>query len=135
VWVSTAPWQLGEFICYDLNKVFALRGMKKDQEICDSASTIPADPFIQTQTYKNFVEYRSIKQRIDDGQQVDADSLVINNPQYYNAYVIAGDYYYKQKQFDKALKLYEGALTKVIATKEEEDAVKKKIIKCNNKLG
>ncbi len=135
VWVSTSPWQLGQFVCYDLKKVFALRGMKKDQEIIDSSSTIPADSFLQTQTYKNFVKYRSIKQRIDNGEKVDPDSLIINNPQYYNAYVIAGDYSFKQRQFSKALNFYQIALTKVIATKEEEAAVKQKIIKCNKKSG
>jgi len=134
VWVSTSPWQLGQFVCYDLTKVFALRGMKKDQEIIDSSATIPADSFLQTQTYKNFVTYRSIKQRIDDGENVDPDSLIINNPQYYNAYVIAGDYSYKQRQFTKALHFYQAALTKVIATKEEEASVKQKIAKCNKKL-
>lgn len=45
VCVSTSPWQLGEFICYDLKKVFALKGMKKDQEINETNLTIAADPF------------------------------------------------------------------------------------------
>jgi isopenicillin-N N-acyltransferase-like protein len=33
VWVSTSPWQLGEYVAYDLKKVFGLRGMKQNQEI------------------------------------------------------------------------------------------------------
>ena len=41
VWVSTGPWQLGEFVCYDLNKVFSLKGMKSNQEISDSSLNIP----------------------------------------------------------------------------------------------
>jgi len=135
VWVSTSPWQLGEFVCYDLTKVFALKGMKKDQEIIDSSLTVPADTFLQSQSYKNLVAYNSIKQRIADGGSVDVDSLVIVNPQYYNAYVLAGDYAFKQAQYGKALNFYQTALTKVIATKEEENNIRKKIIKCNKKLG
>jgi hypothetical protein len=134
VWVSTSPWQLGQFVCYDLNKVFALKGMKKDQEIIDSNLTIAPDTFLKTKTYKDFIAYRNIVKRIDDNKIVDADSLIIDNPQYYNAYVIAGDYSFKNHQFDKALHFYRGALSKVIATKEEETAVKQKIVKCNKKL-
>ncbi|WP_448699604.1 C45 family autoproteolytic acyltransferase/hydrolase [Mucilaginibacter sp. AW1-3] len=135
VWVSTAPWQLGQFVCYDLNKVFALRGMKKDQEIIDDNYTIAADTLIHTRAYQNFVAYRSIEQRIIDGKKVNPDSLIINNPQYYNAYVIAGDYSFKQLQFNKALRFYQAALTKVIATTQEETSIKKKIAKCVKKLG
>jgi len=134
VWVSTSPWQLGEFVCYDLKKVFALRGMKKDQEIIDSNLTIAPDPFLKTQTYKNFVAYRNIVKRVNDNETVDPDSLIINNPQYYNAYIVAGDYSFKLKQFNKARGYYQRALTKVIATKEEEASVKQKVIKCNKKL-
>jgi len=48
--------------------------------------------------------------------------------------VIAGDYSYKHDDYKKALRYYQTALTKVIATKKEEDHVKKQIEKCNNKL-
>jgi isopenicillin-N N-acyltransferase-like protein len=135
VWVSTSPWQLGEFVCYDLKKVFALRGMKKDHEIIDSDLTIKPDTFLNTQTYKHFIAYRNIAQRVSDNKRVDPDSLIINNPQYYNAYVIAGDYSFRIKQFKKAKGYYQLALTKVIATKEEENTVRKKIVNCNKKLG
>ncbi|MDB5146071.1 MAG: peptidase [Mucilaginibacter sp.] len=135
VWVSTSPWQLGQFVCYDLNKVFALSGMKKDREIIDSSNTIAADTFLKTLAYKNFVAYRNIEQRINDNKKADPDSLIINNPQYYNAYIIAGDYSFKQQQFARARNYYQQALTKVIATKQEEASVKQKITKCNKKLG
>ena len=48
VWVSTSPWQLGKFVAYDLNKVFALKGLKENREICDSSLTFPADSFLLT---------------------------------------------------------------------------------------
>ncbi len=130
VWVSTSPWQLGEFVCYDLKKVFALRGMKKDQEIIDSSLAVPADSFLQTQGFKNLLAYNSIKQRLAAGGVADVDSLVTLNPQLYSAYVLAGDYVFKQQQYSKALQLYQTALTKVIATKEEENSIRKKIAKC-----
>jgi isopenicillin-N N-acyltransferase like protein len=134
VWVSTSPWQLGEFVAYDLNKVFALKGMKKDQEIADTSLTITADSFLLTPAYKNFETYRKYKQKIADGENINVDSLVASNPQFYHTYVLAGDYLFKKKEFAKALPYYKMALTKVIATKKEEDHINDQIKKCNKKI-
>ncbi|MCW3093419.1 MAG: peptidase [Ferruginibacter sp.] len=134
VWVSTAPWQLGEYIAYDLNKVFALRGMQQDREISEASLTIPADSFLTTPAYKNFQQFRSIKQRIADGGEVNADSLVASNPNYYNSYILAGDYLYKKKQLQKALAMYKMALTKEIATVKEQQHASDQVRICSNKL-
>jgi hypothetical protein len=135
VWVSTSPWQLGEYVAYDLNKIFALQGLKENREIADSNLTIAADSFLLTPAYKNFVLFRTLKQQIMDGGQINADSLVTSNPEFYNAYVLAGDYLYKQKDYAAALRNYQMALTKVIATKKEEDHIKEQIKKINKKQG
>jgi isopenicillin-N N-acyltransferase-like protein len=134
VWVSTSPWQLGQFVAYDLNKVFALKGMKTDHEIIDSNLTIAPDSFLLTQQYKNFVIFRKFKQRIADGDTVDTDSLIESNPQFYHAYVLAGDYSFKHDLYKKALTYYTIGLTKTIATKREEDHIKKQIARCNKIL-
>jgi isopenicillin-N N-acyltransferase-like protein len=134
VWVSTSPWQLGEFVAYDLKKVFALQGMKKDQEICTADLNIAPDSFLLTPAYRNFETYRKYKQRMADGEDINTDSLVATNPQFYHTYVLAGDYSYKKDQFQKALQYYQFALTKVIATKKEEDYIKDQIKKCTKKL-
>ncbi|MEP7255718.1 MAG: C45 family peptidase [Ferruginibacter sp.] len=133
VWVSTSPWQLGEYVAYDLNKIFALNGMKENREIADSDLTIAADSFLLTTAYKNFQVFRALKQHIMDGGEINPDSLVASNPEFYNAYVLAGDYLYKKKQYAIALKNYQLALTKVIATKKEEDHIKDQIQKINKK--
>lgn len=134
VWVSTAPWQLGQYVAYDLKKVFALSGLKKDIEIADSNLTIPADSFLLTNEYKNFIAFRSFKQRFADGQAINTDSLVASNPQFYNTYILAADYLYKQQQYIKAKQLYTTALTKVIATKKEEEHIQQQLKKINKKL-
>ena len=134
VWVSTAPWQLGQYVAYDLKKIFAMHGLKKDEEIADSNLTIAPDSFLLTNEYKNFESFRKFKQRIADGNKIDADSLVATNPQFYHAYILAGDYLYKQNDFKKALHFYQVALTKVIATKKEEDHIKDQVKKINKKL-
>lgn len=134
VWVSTAPWQLGQYVAYDLKRIFAMHGLKKDEEIADSNLTIAPDSFLLTNEYKNFESFRKFKQRIADGNMIDADSLVATNPQFYHAYILAGDYLYKQNDFKKALHFYQVALTKVIATKKEEDHIKDQVKKINKKL-
>ncbi len=134
VWVSTSPWQLGEYVAYDLNKVFALRGMKQDNEIIDSSLTIAADSFLLSPDYKDFLAYRNFKQRLADGGEISIDSLIASNPKFYHTYVLAGDYLYKKKEFQNALGDYQIALTKVIATKKEENYIKQQIEKCKKKI-
>ena len=129
MWVSTSPWQLGKYVAYDLKKIFAMHGMKKDVEIADSNLTIAADSFLLTSSFQKFEAFRKIKQRITDGAEINADSLVATNPAFYNAYVLAGDYLYKKDQFEKALNFYKLALSKEIATKKEEDHIRSRINK------
>ena len=134
VWVSTSPWQLGQYVAYDLHKIFAMHGMEEDKEIADSSLTIAPDSFLLSPGYKNFQVFRNIKQQIQDGGTVNTNTLVSSNPEFYNAYLLAGDYLYKQKDYAAALKNYNLALTKVIATKKEEDHIKAQIKKINKKL-
>lgn len=134
VWVSAAPWQLGQFVAYDLNKIFSMHGLDSDHEVYDSVQNIAADPFLLTKEYADFQTYRQLKAQLMDGKNIDVNTLVASNPEYYHTYVLAGDYLFKQGQFAQAKKYYETALTKVIATKGEEDHIRKQLEKCNTKL-
>jgi hypothetical protein len=111
-----------------------MKGMKENKEIADSSLTIAPDSFLLTPAYKNFVAFRNIKQQILDGGKVNTTELVSSNPEFYNAYLLAGDYLYKQQEYAAALTNYNLALTKVIATKKEEDHIKEQIKKINKKL-
>jgi isopenicillin-N N-acyltransferase like protein len=133
VWVSTAPWQLGQYIAYNLDSVFSMHGLQTDHEINDSTQTIPADPFMQTADFKAFMEFRAMRADIMDGKTVNVEKMVALNPEYYHAYVMAGDYEYKHKNFASAQHYYETALTKVIATKGEEMHVRKQLELCHKK--
>ena len=129
VWVSTSPWQLGEYVAYDLNKVFALKGMKENREIRDTSLTIPADSFLLSPQFKNFEKFRAYKKLIADGAEINTDSLIATNPNFFHAYVLAGDYSYKKGDKTKALHYYQQALTKEIATKKERDHIEGQIKK------
>jgi hypothetical protein len=130
VWVSTQPWQLGEYVCYDLKKIFALHGLQHNIELYDSSQTIPADPFLNSPQFRQFETYRQMKQLVASGKPVNTDSLVSSNPNFYHTYVLAGDYLFRQKKYKEAQGYYETALAKVIATKPEENYIRRQIKKC-----
>ena len=133
VWVSAAPWQLGEYVCYDLNKIFAMKGLQHNTEVCDSALNIAPDDFLNTKEYEQFVNFRILKQAIADGKIVDVTRLIADNPEFYVAYELAGNYELKHGNKVQAKQYYETALTKVIATKPEEDKIRSQIAKCDKK--
>ena len=133
-WISTSPFQLGKYVAYDLNKIFAMKGLKQNHEIIDSTLTIPADKFLSTPAYANFLKFREQKQNALDGKEINIEILINSNPEFYDAYVIAGNYLMKKEEYTLAKKYFKIALTKVIATKIEEERIKKHIALCNEKL-
>jgi predicted choloylglycine hydrolase len=130
VWVSTAPWQLGPFVAYDLKKVFALHGMKGNKEIVEETSVIPADAFLYTSEYNRFINYRNYKKQLIEGKEIPIDSLIASNPSYYHTYVLAGNYYFNKDEFSKALPFYKKALTMEVATKGEEEMINERVEEC-----
>lgn len=133
-WISTSPFQLGQYIAYDLNTVFSMKGLTQNHEINDSTLTIAADTFLSTSAYTNFVKFRQQKQNALDGKEVDVKTLINSNPELYDAYVIAGNYLMKKESYQEAKKYFEIALTKEIATKTEEKRIKEHIATCNEKI-
>lgn len=133
VWVSTAPWQLGEFVAYDLNKIFAMKGLAHDHELCDSSLIIPKDSFLLTDNYRKFTDFRRLKAAVMDGQEIDPHRITADNPEYYHAWVLAGDYLFRHQQFAEAKRYYQQALTKEIATVPEKEYIIRQIEKCDQK--
>lgn len=133
VWVSTAPWQLGSFIAYDLNTIFELEGIKPGMEIMDKAEKIDADPVLSSTDFQRFMKYRTMKEAIKNGEIVDIQKLITSNPNHYHAYVLAGDYKFKAKDYKEASRFYSEALTKEIATIEEKNYILKQIEKSKGK--
>lgn len=134
VWVSTAPWQLGTYVCYDLRKIFAMKGMQHDVEIADNDLNIAPDSFLYSASYKGFMEFRKNKMALMLHQPVDTAAVVQSNPNYYDAYRIAGDYSAEKGWDSAAIAYYNMALTKEIATTTERDAIQHKIKLCKKRM-
>ncbi len=67
MWISTNPFQMGAFLCYDLNQFFSVsyKNPQPKGVYVDSLS-IAADPFIASENYEKFLRYKDLKNRLFD---------------------------------------------------------------------
>lgn len=129
MWVSTHPWQSGTFVCYDLNKVFGTKGLQSDTKVASSQYNIAADTvFLNSIGYASFLKFKGLKQDWLKKKIPAPESIIESNPEYYDAYRIAGDMYLHQGKNAAAIAAYQTALTKEIATEQEKIALKEKIL-------
>ena len=142
-WISTNPYQLGKYVCYDLDSVFSVfPGMKENREIYEEELSIPADSFMFSVEYHNFERYRELKEIIkkatnDETYQIndvrEISELIDANSEYFYVYQLAGDYYFEKGDFKNAKHYYKLALTKEITTvperREIEECLKEISIK------
>lgn len=133
VWISTAPWQLGSYISYDLNKIFDSTFTFKNQEIFVSNLTIEPDTFLNSKTYFDFKYFQKYKEHILTNVAVDSSQFINSNPEFYQTYLLLGDAFFKNKNYQKAEWYYKLSLTKEIATKNEYLYIQEQLTKCNNK--
>jgi tetratricopeptide (TPR) repeat protein len=137
VWVSSNPYQLGEYVAYNLNEVFgehiqndALKSMAK------ATLNIPADEFVNSAAFKDYEEFRKLDRVVEDAISTKGalPSGTINtyealNPDYWKVYYNAGKYYYACGYYSAAKAEFEKALTKEITTlpakKDVEDYIRK----------
>ncbi len=134
VWVSTSPWQLGTFVCYDLKKIFGMHGLQRDTAIAETSRTIAPDSFLYTQSYKDFLRFRANKLSLARKGPVDTSVTVHSNPLYYDAYRVAGDYCSSKGWWAAAISYYKTALRHEVATVPEREAIQKKISACEKKM-
>jgi len=136
VWVSSNPYQLGEFVCYDLNEIFSDKQLK-NQRLAKSELNIAKDPFVGSQEYKNYEEFKTLSTQFD-GKKLLSDEFINHyqslNPDFWLVYYQAGKYYYDQKNYSKAKSEFEKALTKEITTIPDKKNVEKYLNKTLRKL-
>lgn len=133
VWISTAPWQLGKYVAYDLNKIFALKKVD-NREIYDSALTITDDRFLVSEKLNAYKKYAPYRFPFGPRGEINSDSIVKWNPELYHVYMLAGDHEYDQKQYARAAQFYETGLTKEIATEQERAHMAERLKACNAEL-
>lgn len=118
IWVSASNYQLGEYVMYDLNRIFS-DTLNFRNKIYEPEFTIPADSFIYSIEYQNFIKYKKYTDILNQRRNLDKieplDQQFIKeyknlNPQYYYTYFELGEYYAALKQNEIALEYYKIAL-------------------------
>ena len=133
-WVSTAPYQLGEFVAYDLKEIFKGKKYAPHTVYPQTNENIPADPFLYTQAYKDYEAYRYLEQQLSQQlrekttiQISDYLPLTFLNPDYWKGYYLLGEAYWANGQYEEAKEQYKIALTKEIPYAVEKEHIEKRL--------
>lgn len=135
LWVSTPPYQIGQFIAYDLNTAFdnpeSIEHLK--------ALKIEADPFLNTNEYLKYEEFKTTKQLIQKSIllgkdlteiKLDVEKFISNNPESYVTYLVLGDYFKGLNDCETATKYYSVSLKHHVASLEEKTIIEQNIASC-----
>lgn len=137
VWVSSNPYQLGEFVCYDLNEIFSDERLKSGK-FSKSALNIAKDPFADSQEFRNYEEFKKLSSEFDDENKVLSEEFISHyqslNRDFWLGYYLAGKYYFKLKDYQRAKTEFEKALTKEITTVPDKENVEKYLKKVFKKM-
>jgi len=148
MWLSANPYQLGEFVAYDIQAVFTkCSSLKSDTVVAEELKNIPADSFLLSNEYKNYMLYKEYKKHFllnKQGKNIDKnpsliftpeiDTFIATNPEFYYTYWLVGDYYkFNKKEYAIALKYYEIALAKEVPRDNEIEYLNNAIKECKEK--
>lgn len=137
VWVSANPYQLGAFVAYDLEKVFSgFSAGGVTGSLASLEETIARDPFVDSRAFEKYEQFRHLSREIRRSLKAGiavakekVEKLKQLNPEFWKAYALAGDYYYQQKSFKKAVVNYKLALRREVSSLPEVQHLEKRIKK------
>jgi hypothetical protein len=122
MWVSTSPYQLGTYLCYDLNSVFADSTGVSDQ-IWQEKRSITPDPFLDSEQFRSYREYTietlRLKAHIEQGvagsvSTAELEAYLGLNPFYYYPWFIAGEIFRINGELQRASEMYKQSLSREI---------------------
>jgi len=137
MWVSGPPNVLGPYVAYNLNSVIErFKTTKTNEPIDEHNMLIAADTFLITQEYKKYSHYKQLKDEYFmmnfRGRPVE-DSIfmlmITLNPEYFETYILWGDNYVEQENWDMAIEKYSYGLTKKLPISIKKE-IEEKIIYC-----
>ncbi len=138
MWISSSTYQLGEFICYDLNKVFS-----GDTGYLEADFNISKDPFINSTDFQKYELFKSTKQHINKFAMFGITyymedeailTFINNNPNSYITFMVLGDYFKKLKSYSRAMTYYEESLKKEVGSENERNKILENIEICKKEV-
>ncbi|MCG2610948.1 C45 family peptidase [Flavobacterium sp. SM15] len=139
VWVSSNPYQLGEFVAYDLGKIFNKKS--NDFVVLGTESlNIAKDDFLNSKAYADYENYR-IQDRVLDKAIQEKETVTADfvseyqnlNPEFWHVYFKAGKYYYEKGWFKAAEIEFSKALTKEVTTVPDQERIENYLKKSKRK--
>ena len=142
VWVSSNPYQMGEFVAYDLDQVFKKFGNGLVSEsVADVMDNISQSDFIETRAYRDYELFRKlefeVKNRLSEEKSISKDTaekLVSLNPNFWEAWYLAGLIYYNNKDYKNAVIHLKQAKKREVTTLPDLELLEKMIKKSYRKL-
>ena len=142
VWVSSNPYQLGEFVAYDLKKVF---GQMDEPHAKTSLATkslnIPEDPFLNSEGFRKYEKYRVLEDQINQAisSETHLDQEVLqeyarSNSEFWQVYYLIGLYNFNKGYDTVALEAFQKSKTKEITTVPDMEKVERYIRKLKRRL-
>lgn len=135
MWVSTSPWQLGEYVCYDLDEIFD-KDINNHHYYASEEYNISADSLSIKNEYEKVCHYREDYKEVTKAikekgmlSQGFIDGFIADNPNYFQVYNILGDYMLSKNEIDLAKEYWKKSLMLEIARVEERDEIIKKVEK------
>ncbi|WP_244270319.1 C45 family peptidase [Christiangramia echinicola] len=142
VWVSSNPYQMGEFIAYDLDDVFAkFENGLEVHSVATVVDNIPQSNFIQTKAFQDYEQFRKLENEVKDqlSKEVEisvetAKELVSLNPDFWEAWFLAGKIYYNSEDYKNAIIHFKQAKKREVTTLPDVEVIEKMIRKSYRKL-
>jgi len=133
VWISTPPYQLGDFICYNLDSIFS-------SNTSEITQIIKKDSFLDTKEYDDFEKHKIIRNKLNDyilfnaqEPHFDKNKFIRLNPNSYNTYYLLGRFYYKREEYKKAKEMFEQALQKDLPSQSLNKEIENYLDLCSDK--
>lgn len=142
MWVSANPYQLGEFVAYDLDEVFEkFNSSEIYTSVAVDSLSIKEDPFLYSEEFHNYLQFReeldefSMKMKSEEFiSNTEINSFIKLNPEFWKTYFVVAEYYFRRKDYKNAMDNYQIALQKEITTLPDKELILKRIKKCERKL-
>ncbi|HSG67998.1 MAG TPA: carcinine hydrolase/isopenicillin-N N-acyltransferase family protein, partial [Bacteroidales bacterium] len=142
LWISTGRFQQGDYLCYDLDSIFASKAAARHTSPFNLEEySIPADALFGLDSLLKYDLYKemaaSVQRAIKEkdtlaGENMFAHALIDLNPEFHHTYSLLGQYYMMLGNADLAGKYFTLALSKEVSSATERKKIKEMLLECQS---